>query len=238
MELWEKVVAEEGRDVLDMILMIYVNLYYSELDVVDLCARWIPQREQTDEKFMLVEHAWDEVKHAKFFKGGVKTLGLNWDELNHDKYLLKDRAARFQKLFTTDDELAVLVGLNLYAEGVHATEEMIELYERKPAYFPVFSKTIPDEERHVNFGKTVLMRRIESSKEAKKRAQQYCDEWMHHMEDYLWGDIARPIDVGIQLGYLSQDYRKRVASRFEDVMTSVGLTVQWPADSKLALLAA
>ncbi|MFZ1010699.1 MAG: hypothetical protein WAN65_27920 [Candidatus Sulfotelmatobacter sp.] len=238
MELWRQIVEEEGQEVLDLILTIYVNMYHAELDVVDLCARWIPLRSETDEKFMLTEHAWDEVRHAKFFKGAIKYLGLHWEELDMNKYLLPDREARFKRMMTGEDELNVLVGLNMYAEGVHATEEMIQLYAHKPKYFPVFSKTIPDEERHVNFGRIVLRRRVESGDAAREKAQTDCDYWMQHMEGYLWGDISRAIDVGIRLGYLDKDYRIKICKRFYDVMTSVGLTVNWPSTGHLAEAAA
>jgi 1,2-phenylacetyl-CoA epoxidase catalytic subunit len=236
MELWKKIVDEEGEDVLNLVLMVYANFYLAELDVVELCARWIPKRQDIEEKFLLVEHAYDEMRHAKFFKGGIKRLGLNFEDIDLQKYQLDDRSARFNKLLSSDDELAVLVGLNLYAEGTHATQEMIDLYANKPEYFPVFSKTIPDEERHVNFGRIVLMRRITESPDARRRAQHYSEEWMRHMQQYLWTDVSDAINIGIHLGYLSPDYRMRVARRFQDVMTSVGLTVNWPATGPLSAL--
>ena len=86
MKLWEKIVKEEGQQMLDLIVMVYVNFYYAELEIIEVCEKWIPRRTNLEEKFMLLDHAADEIRHSSYFKQGVEYLGLNWDDLPHEKY--------------------------------------------------------------------------------------------------------------------------------------------------------
>lgn len=226
MKIWEKIVNDAGLDVLDAILTVYVNFYYAELEIVGLCAKWIPRRNIIEEKFMLVEHASDEVKHSRLFKKGVENLGLVWDELDHGKYRLKDVNSRFGQLAQSNDEMDVLIGLNLYAEGVLAMEELVQLYHNKPDFFAVFKDIIPDEAKHLKFGLTVAKRLLAESPENFNKAQKLCDFYADHIRQYLWTEISPKIDEGIKYGYLSEDYRKKSLVRFGNVMSSVGLKTQ------------
>jgi 1,2-phenylacetyl-CoA epoxidase catalytic subunit len=236
MELWKKIVEEDGEDILNLILMLHVNFYQAELDIIDVCARWIPRRSVLDEKFMLVTHASDEVRHAQYFKDGVEALGLKWDELDLKQLHLGEQSERFSKLLTSDDEIEVLVGLNLYAEGVLAMEELAQLHHNKPLYFPRFGEILADEGRHLKYGITVARRRFQDNEGARQQAQKCCDEFARHLQDYLWKEIDQAINLGTHLGYLDKDYRFKVARRFENVMSAVGLSVAWPADGPLSEL--
>lgn len=234
MELWKKIVDDEGQEILDLILTLLVNFYYAELDIIDVCGRGIPRRSVLDEKLMLVEHAWDEMRHAQHFKNGVEALGLKWDELDKNKYYLPDQSTRFSKLLNSDDEIEVLVGLNLYSEGVLAMEELAQLHHNKPEYFPKFGEILTEEGRHLKFGITVARRRFKESEEARAKAQAYCDQFVHHLQQYLWEDINDAINLGIHLKYLDPDYRMKAVKRFENVMSAVNLSVNWPATGPLS----
>jgi hypothetical protein len=234
MELWKKIVDDHGQEILDLILVLLVNFYYAELDIIDVCGRWIPRRSVLDEKFMLVEHAADEMRHAQYFKQAVEALGLKWEELDRDKYYLPDQSTRFSKLLTSEDEIEVLVGLNLYSEGVLAMEELAQLHHNKPEYFPKFGEILTDEGRHLKYGITVARRRFKDDEEARAKAQRYCDEMGQHLQQYLWDDINDAINLGIHLGYLDEDYRMKAVKRFENVMSAVNLSVNWPATGPLS----
>ena len=223
-KLYERVLEEKGNGCLDLILLVYVNFYWSELEIIDLCAKWIPKRTNLEEKFYLVHHAADEVQHSKLFQEGVEYLGLNWDELDFEKYRLKDIEGRFGKLEDSDDELEILVGLNLYAEGVLAMEELIQLERNASEYFPSFRRIIREEGTHLGFGKHVLRRYMKDS-ENKKIAQSHCDWYGSHLQKYLWKDISSYVDQGIDYGFLDKDYREKTVERFDIVMSSVGLSV-------------
>ncbi|MCE2030343.1 hypothetical protein [Sessilibacter corallicola] len=227
MELYEKIVEENGQELLDMILTVYVNFYFSELEIIDLCAKWIPKRTNLTEKFYLVHHASDEVSHSKMFKDGVKHLGMKWDDSLIEKYRLKDIDNRFDKLLTSDDELEVLIGLNVYAEGVLAMEELAEMAETKPEYFPSFARIASEEKAHLAFGKKVLQRMIDEDETVREKAQVHVDWYKEHIKPYLWTEISDVIDDGIKHGVLYPDFRERAVQRFEDEMSSLGLAVNW-----------
>lgn len=229
MKPWELIIREEGRETLDAILVVYVNFYYAELEIIDLCGRWIPHRNDLKEKFMLVEHAADEMRHAQLFKKGVEDLGLDWNDLDHSKYRLTDVNSRFAELAKSDNEIDVLIGLNLYGEGVLAMEELTQLYRCKPQFFNCFGKIIPDEVKHLKFGLAVTKRILKEYDKMREYAQRLCDFYAGHVKQYLWQEISSKIDRGIQFGYLDKDYRKQVMRRFENVMSSAGLKVTWPS---------
>jgi 1,2-phenylacetyl-CoA epoxidase catalytic subunit len=223
--IWEEIIKERGEKCFDLILLVYVNFYWSELEIIDLCAKWIPKRDNLEEKFYLVHHASDEVKHSILFKEGVEDLGLSWNDIDFSKYKLKDIEGRFGKLEESDDEIEILIGLNLYAEGVLAMEELIQLERNASKYFPSFRQIIKEEGTHLGFGKQVLHRYMEESFENKKIAQLNCDWYGNHLQKYLWEDISEYIDQGIDFGFLDKKYREKTAERFEVVMSSVGLSV-------------
>ena len=229
MASYKDILNEGGQDLLDLVLVVYVNFYFSELEIIDLCGKWIPRRSILKEKFYLVSHASDEVSHATLFKDGVKGLGIEWNNSLIDQYRLNDIDSRFAKLLQSDDELEVLIGLNIYAEGVLAMEELVEMAKNRPEYFPSFARIAREEATHLAFGKTVLKRMLADDDGLLGTARQHCDWYRDHLRPYLWKDISRYIDVGIRNGVLDHDFRDRTVSRFVDEMASIGLNVAWPA---------
>jgi hypothetical protein len=228
MKLCERIVRDHGQELLDLIVMVYVNFYYSEIEIIDICGRWMPRRTNLKEKIYLVQQAADEVRHMNLFKKGIEGLGLKWDELPLDQYRVRDVDDRFAKLARSDNDLEIQIGMNLYAEGVLAMEELVQLGENAPQYFPDFGEIARDQLTHTGYGRAVARRLIQESPDNKTQAQQYCDWYRDHLENYAWNEISGLIDKGVGYGYLTADYRERLARRFENVMTSVGLAVTWP----------
>lgn len=221
--LAQEIIEEYGQDMMDLVLLVYVNFYNSELEIIDLCAKWIPRRENLTEKSYLLRHASDEVVHAELFKDGVAHLGIPWHEIDVDRFRIKDIDQRFEKLFDSDDELQVLIGLNLYAEGVLALEEIEQLGQSKPRYFKDFPRICRDEKTHVAFGIKVAKRLIAQSAENRSRAQEYCSWYAEHMKGYLGGELSKPLQTAIQHGFITADYVDRTYSRFRHVMSELGL---------------
>jgi 1,2-phenylacetyl-CoA epoxidase catalytic subunit len=225
MKPWEKIVHERGQEFLNFIILVNVNFYFAELEIVDLCGKWIPRRSILKEKFWLVDHAADEIRHSEQFKEGVESLGLEWDELDFSKYRISDVSGRFDKMQESDDELEVLVGLNLYAEGVLAIEELLQLDRHASQYFPAFHQILKEEGTHLGYGKEVVRRLIDESSENRERAQGYCDWCREHLQQYHGNDISPIIDKAINFGLMDKNFREKTAERFEIVMSSVGLSV-------------
>lgn len=228
MKPFEKIVQERGQAFLDAILLINTNFYMSELEIIDLCARWIPRRKILREKFYLVSHASDEVRHAGLFKKEIEDLGIPWSDELITRYRLSDIGSRFDRLHKSDDEIEVLIGLNLYAEGVIAMEELVELSQYASEYFPTYAQIQREEQTHLAFGQKVLQRLLSESEEDRARAQVICDGYRDHLLHYLWNDISPIIDMGIGWNCLSEKYRENTVNRFESVMTTAGLDVEWP----------
>ncbi|HEU4727131.1 MAG TPA: hypothetical protein VFT22_04565 [Kofleriaceae bacterium] len=214
---------EYGQDMLDLVLLVYVNFYNSELEIIDLCSKWIPRREILTEKSYLLRHASDEVVHAELFKSGIEHLGIPWQEVDHQRFRIRDIDDRFQKLFESDDELEVLIGLNLYAEGVLALEEIEQLGRSKPRYFKDFPRICRDEKTHVAFGIKVAKRLLAQSPDNRSRAQEYCSWYANHLNGYLGGELSRPLQTAIRHGFISDDYVDRTRARFTEVMSALGL---------------
>jgi 1,2-phenylacetyl-CoA epoxidase catalytic subunit len=223
--LAQEIVNKYGPHGLDIVLTVYVNFYESELEIMNLCAKWVPLRRDLREKGYLLKHASDEVVHAQLFREGIERLGIAWNELNPDNYRVPDISERFRKLHQSDDELEVLLGLNLYAEGVLALEEIEQLARMKPEYFHEFSRILRDEKTHVAFGATVAKRLIGESETNRKRAQEHCDWYQDHMERYLRDDLADALAWGVHNGFITDDYVARTRARFRDVMSGLGLRV-------------
>lgn len=217
----EEIIEKYGPDAWDLVLTVYVNFYCSELEIIDLCGRWIHWRSDLQEKRFLLQHAADEVVHANLFKEGVERLGMPWAQVDREKYQIKDIDDRFQKLHESDDELEVLIGLNLYAEGVLAMEELHQLGRNKPQYFYQFDRIEREERRHVGFGITVAKRIIGESEENRRRAVEYCKWYKEHLDNYLAGQLSTAINWGIGAGFVSEDYIPRTRERFNQIMSKL-----------------
>ncbi|OLR94846.1 ferritin family protein [Actinokineospora bangkokensis] len=222
--LKQEIIDKYGRNAWDLILTVYVNFYYSELDIIDLCARWLPRRNGLREKNYLIRHAADEVVHARLFREGVELLGQPWHGFDHDAYRIDDIGDRFAKLFYSDDEVEVLVGLNLYAEGVLAMEELAQLARSGTPYFHQFDRIEREERRHVAFGITVANQVLEANPEARKRAVEHSKWYREHMEGYLGGQLKESIAWARDAGFVTSDYSERTRARFDDVMARIGIT--------------
>lgn len=221
--LKQEIIETYGHAAWDLILTVYVNFYYSELEIIDLCARWLPRRERLKEKNFLLRHASDEIVHARLFREGVERLGQGWNDFDHERYRIDDVDARFSKLHYSDDEVEVLIGLNLYAEGVLAMEELYQLGQGKPQYFYQFDRIAREERRHVAFGVTVVNRLLQENPADRRRAVEHCKWYREHLDDYLGGELKEPIAWAMQAGFVSADYIPRTRQRFTDTMSRIGI---------------
>lgn len=221
--LKQEIIDTYGQHAWDLILTVYVNFYYSELEIIDLCARWLPRRTSLREKNFLIRQAADEVVHARLFREGVERLGQPWFGFDHDRYRIDDIGERFAKLFYSDDEVEVLIGLNLYAEGVLAMEELHQLGRGRSQYFYEFERIEREERRHVAFGITVANRVLDNNTEARKRAIEHCKWYREHLDNYLGGQLKESIRWAMEAGFVAKDYIACTEARFDDVMSKIGI---------------
>lgn len=219
---FEQLLETHGEEALELVLLVYINFYFSELEIMDLCSRWVPKRTDFTEKSYLVKHAHDELIHAKLFREGVERLGLDWDALDHERYRIQDICDRFEKLLDSDDELEVMIGLNVYAEGVLALEEIYQLSQTRPDIFYEFERIYKDEMTHLRFGMVVLKRQIESSPALREQAFEHCRWYEQHLNGYLSGELLDKIQKAIDMGFIQENYIESTKQRFRAVMAEIG----------------
>jgi hypothetical protein len=222
------VVAAHGEQFYDAAATIYVNFYVSELQIIDLCGKWIPRRTRLREKFFLVHHAADEIRHSEMFEAGFTRLGGQMSEQVIGKYLVEDMGDRFDKLQQSEDELEVLLGLNLYAEGVLAMLELEQLGRNMPKVFPDFLRIATDEKIHLAYGKKVMERMLKEDPSNVARALAIAKGYRAHLDEYLWSSIDNLITYGVSVGALDANYREQAIERFEVLMDTLGLDVRSP----------
>lgn len=230
----DQLIAQHGEAFFDAVATIYVNFYVSELQIIDLCGKWIPRRTNLREKFFLVNHAADEIRHSELFRTGFERFGVTMSDDVVNKYLVEDMGNRFSKLQDSDDELEVLLGLNLYAEGVLAMLELDQLGRNMPKVFPDFPRIAVDEKVHLAYGKTVLVRMLKEDPSNVARALSIAKGYRAHLDEYLWSSVDNLISLGVSVKALDSDYREQAVDRFEQLMDSLGLDVRSP-DSAPAL---
>lgn len=219
-------IGKPGDALYDAVATIYVNFYLSELRIIDLCARWIPQRTITREKYYLVHHANDEVRHAELFKKAFEKLGGTIDEAAISRYRVKDMDDRFDRLFQSGDEIEVLIGLNMYAEGVLAMMELQQLGKNAPGLFPDFLQIAQDEKTHLAFGAKVLARLLDEQPHERERATRIARGYREHLDSYLSSTVSDMIDFGVSINALDDDYRKKAVDLYEDIMERVAIDVR------------
>lgn len=219
----EDLIEEFGQDGLDLILTVFINFYYSEQQIIDLCAKWVRKRKDFTDKSLLVLHASDEVQHANIFKNGVERLGIDWESLDLDSYIVQDIKDRFERLFNTEDEFMILVGLNMYAEGVLALEEIEQLSASRPDIFWGFDTVYTDEKNHLNYGLRVAKKYLQENPQLITRAQDHCTWYENHFIDYLENSLGKNINIAIEKGFVSPNYIENLKQRFRCVMGELNL---------------
>ena len=219
-------IGQPGDPLYDAVATIYVNFYLSELRIIDLCARWIPRRHITREKYYLVHHANDEVRHAELFRKAFENLGGTIDEAAIEKYQVRDMEDRFDRLFRSDDEIEVLIGLNMYAEGVLAMMELRQLGKNAPELFPDFLQIAQDEKTHLAFGAKVLGRILEDEPEQRQRATESARGYREHLGSYLATTVSDMIDFGVSISALDEDYRQQAIELYEEIMDRINIDVR------------
>ena len=114
------------------------NLYWVHLDIVDVCSRWVPRRERSDERVWLATQLQREAAEVPMYLGMIEALGLAPDV----SYRINDSLVRYARLKETDDEIEVLVGMNVLAQAVLGYIEHRALYRFDPVFFAQFAETI------------------------------------------------------------------------------------------------
>ena len=206
------------EDMRESLLIIYENFYWIHLWIITVCARWILKRGDVEGKLELVEQAWEERNQMHIFKQGILDLGYDWDALDHDAYLFDAMRDRYHEFMTTDDELEVLIGMNLYSEGVFGCAELEELYNHSPDLFSRFPEFLQEEIEHAEQGRKVLMGLLEKQPDLRPRAQELVKKYQNVLiettTDAQFGPFLKRL---IEQGFIGADIVDGTQVRFKKV---------------------
>lgn len=210
---------EELREVL---LVIYLNLYWLRALVIDVLAQWMP-RADVDTKVELVHHAAEEARQMGILRNAIVGLGVDWDALDHDTALFEGVKRRYADMIAADDEIRVIIGMNLFSRGVMGYTELDQLAERSPDYFPFAADFLERENEHVENARRRLAKIVRRDAELLEHARDLATHYrtagfQENLENQQLMDLmARLIDYGM----LGEDALERALNRVETVFEGV-----------------
>ena len=206
------------EDVRQNILRIYENFYWIHLWIIDVLARWTLKRQDTDGKLNLVQQSWEERNQMEAFKQEILDLGYHWDDLDHESYMFDAMRNRYNNFMTTDDELEVLIGMNLFSEGVFGYTELEQLHKHSPELFPRFPEFCEEEAEHAEGGRQALMAILERQPELREHAATLVEKYRKALLDTASDPNFSAFLMGlIQQGLLGKDVVERAMERFGKV---------------------
>jgi hypothetical protein len=110
---------------------LFNNLYYVHLDIIDVCAKWLPRRERDDERAWLGLQLQRETQEIPIYRSYVDALGF---EPTRD-IRIPDSLNRYEALKASEDEVDILVGMNVIAQSVIGTVEHTQFCRFDPTFF-------------------------------------------------------------------------------------------------------
>jgi hypothetical protein len=210
------------EEVRQSVLRIYENFYWIHLWIIDVCARWTLKQADVELKLGLVQQAWEEHNQMYEFKNAILALGFEWDDLEHESYLFDAMKKRYATFMTTDDELEIVIGMNLFSEAVFGVSELEQLHDNSPEIFPRFPEYCQEEIRHGEEGKRRLLSILEQRPELRPHAITLIDKYRKSLRDTTsdpqFGGFLMNL---VQQGLLGKDVLDRVGARFHEVFQDI-----------------
>jgi hypothetical protein len=210
---------EELREVL---LVIYLNLYWLRALVIDVLARWMP-RVDVETKLELVYHAVEEARQMAILRNSVIGLGVDWDALDHDSALFEGVKRRYADMIEADDEIRVIIGMNLFSRGVMGYTELDQLAERSPDLFPFAADFLARENQHVDNARQRLGRLVRADPALLEHAREVATHYRtvgfrENLENRQLMDLMARL-IGFEM--LGEDALERALNRVETVFEGV-----------------
>jgi hypothetical protein len=190
------------------------NLLFVHLDIVEVCAKWIPRRERDDERFWLANQLRRETEEVPMYRALLAATGRDPDPA----FRIPDSLERYARLKETEDELDVAVGMNVIAQGVLGALEHRQLLAYDPTLFAPLVETIAFETGNLERVKVFLRRRD-----------------VDHLTELMLGYHRHLLEVSIptimpllkpvfELGIFTGDITQEGLGRFAAIATDVGVT--------------
>lgn len=192
------------------------NLYWVHLDIVDVCAKWVPRRERDDERAWLATQLAHEAAEVPMYRSMVEALGATPDV----SYRINDSLIRYQRLKETDDDVEVLVGMNVLAQAVLGHIEHRNLLRFDPVFFAPFVETIAFDAGAWERARLAMARRDPDRLREQLVAHQ------RHMLDLTIPELKPLLTPVIAAGVFPPDIFEVGIERYADVARMVGVELQ------------
>jgi hypothetical protein len=131
------------------------NLYWVHRDIVAVCARWVTRVERDEERLWFARQLAREAAEIPMYRRHALAAG---GALN-PQWRIRDSIARYQRLLETDDEVELVVGMHILAQGVLGPLEHERLYRFNPDYFSGFDDARVGNLADLEYAKIFLGRR-------------------------------------------------------------------------------
>ncbi len=194
------------------------NLYFVHLDVVDVCAKWVPRRTRDDERIWLATQLRRETEELPMYRALVAATGREPDAA----WRIPDSRQRYARLKEIDDELEVAVGMNVIAQGVLGALEHRQLHNYDPVLFAALVETIAFETGNLERVKVFLRRRD------PERLSNLMLGYHRHLLEASIPTIMPLLEPVLTLGIFKGDIVQEGLERFAAIAIDVGVTP--PAD--------
>jgi hypothetical protein len=190
------------------------NLYFVHLDIVDVCAKWVPRRTRDDERFWLANQLRRETEEVPMYRALVAATGREPDAA----WRIPDSRERYARLKETDDELNVAVGMNVVAQGVLGALEHRQLYAYNPVLFAPLVETIAFETGNLERVKVFLRRRD------PEQLSDLMLRYHRHLLEVSIPTIMPLLEPVLTLGIFQGDIVQEGLERFAAIAVDVDVT--------------
>jgi hypothetical protein len=211
-------------EIRENLLRVYENFYWIHMWIINVCARWVLKHDNVDEKLELIEQAWEERNQMVAFKQAIIDLGYDWSKLDHDSYFFSAMKNRYRNFMNTEDELEVLIGMNLFSEGVFGYVELEQLSKHSPGLFPKFEEFAEEEDRHAQHGKRFLMEALKKKPSLVPHARALVGTYQNALvETATDPEFSVFLNNLVKQGFVGPDVVDRAKVRFKEVFGSLAL---------------
>jgi hypothetical protein len=192
------------------------NLYYICLDIIDVCAKWVPRRQRDDERIWLATQLQRETVEVPMYLGFLKGI----DRKPDPSIRITNSTLRYQHLKESEDELDVVVGMNILAQGVFGSFEHRQFYRFDPVFFAPAFDTITFELMSTERAKEFIRRRD------PERVKAIFARWHHHLVVESLPQLAPYISAVADVGIFDPDLPEQGERLFEQLAADVGVDVR------------
>lgn len=184
------------------------NLYWVHLDIVEVCAKWVPRRTAGDERIWLATQLKRETAEIPMYQGLLERLGIKPDPAMR----IRDSLLRYRALKETEDEIDMVVGMNVVAQGTLGIIEHEQLSKFAPGLLDPFAEAAIG--MRTDLDRAVLWLQKRDQAAVTEAFRRY---WIHLHEISL-PELTPLLEPLIKAGVFAPDLISDARRRFAEIM--------------------